>query len=335
MKKIFYLVGILSIILFLGCNKAGTSNNITVSGTIEATEVNIASETAGKIELVKVQEGDIVKPNQLLLTLENKSSEYMVKQSRAVLKAAQAKANEVKKGSRSQQIRQAQDQVQQFIAMRDGAYNAMKNAQDLKVAIEAAAKQGKATSADVLRADGQYEASLSQYNAYSAQVKALKEQVSLLKAGATKEAIAALNAGVEQAKAALDAANYQLSRYRILTPSNGTIIGVNVNPGEWVNPGASVITLTDLNKLWITIFIPEADIGKIKLGQEVKIKVDSFPKENFNGTITKIANEAEFTPKNVQTKEERVKTVFAVKVSIDKTNGKLKPGMPADVEIAY
>lgn len=335
MKKILILVSIFSVFLLYGCNEGTNGNKITVSGTIESTEVNVASETAGKIDAVKVEEGDLVKDKQLLVALENKSAEFMVNQARAALNAAKAKADEVSKGSRSQQIKQAQAQVQQFIAMRDGADKAMKNSLDLKDALEKAVTQGNATSIDILKAEGQYQVALAQYKAYDAQVKAFKEQVSLLKVGATNEAIEAVNAGVEQAKAALDAANYQLSRYRVVSPSEGTIIGVNVNPGEWVNPGASMITISDLNKLWITIYIPEKEIGKIKLGQKVNVKIDSFPNENFIGKITKVANEAEFTPKNVQTKEERVKTVFAVKVSLEKTNGKLKPGMPADVEIAY
>lgn len=335
MKKILILLSLLGGLLIIGCNKDGYNSKIAVSGTIEATEINIASEAAGKIEKVKAQEGTLVKEKQLLVTLENELSEFMVRQAEASLTAAKAKAKEAKKGSRREQIKQAQAQVQQFIAMRDGAYEAMKNSLDLKEAMENAVKQGKATSADVLKAESQYQTALAQYNAYKAQIKGLQAQVSLLKAGATDEALAALNAGVRQAKAALDSARFQLSRYQILAPSNGTIIGINVNPGEWVNPGTSVLTLSDLSKLWITIYVPEKEIGKIKLGQKANIKVDSFPKENFIGTISKIANEAEFTPKNVQTKEERIKTVFAVKVSIENMNGKLKPGMPADVEITY
>jgi HlyD family secretion protein len=109
------------------------------------------------------------------------------------------------------------------------------------------------------------------------------------------------------------------------------VIARNIEPGEVVQAGAPLLRIGNLDQLRITVYIPEDLYGRIKLGQEARVQVDSFPGENFKATVTHIADKAEFTPRNVQTVEGRKSTVFAIELSIDNTDGKLKPGMPADV----
>jgi HlyD family secretion protein len=108
----------------------------------------------------------------------------------------------------------------------------------------------------------------------------------------------------------------------------------NVESGEVVNPGTPVVTVGDIDALWMNVYIPETRTGLVKLGQPVRVSVDSFPGEAFMGSVTFISSESEFTPKTIQTEEERVKLVYRVKVSLENTQQKLKPGMPADAEIA-
>ena len=163
-----------------------------------------------------------------------------------------------------------------------------------------------------------------------AQIAAAQAQVDGLQAGATAEQIAALEAQVEQAQAVLDTLLSQKSRMRVDSPLDGVVVALSAHQGEVAAPGATIATIADLTQVKLTVYLPETQIGQIDLGQPVQVTVDSFPGRTFDGTITHIADSAEFTPRNVATQEERVNLVFAVEVSLDNTDGALKPGMPAD-----
>ena len=155
----------------------------------------------------------------------------------------------------------------------------------------------------------------------------------MTKEGPTKQSIRAAEYRVEQAKAALLSAEKRLSDTTIFAPLSGVILNKNVEPGEILTQGAPVYTIGDLENPWIKVYVKEDKLGLIKLGQAAEVTIDSFPNKFFDGAVTYISPQAEFTPKTVQTKEERVKLVFAVKVSVKNLNGELKPGMPADVRL--
>ena len=125
-----------------------------------------------------------------------------------------------------------------------------------------------------------------------------------------------------------------MSKLAVYAPANGTILARNVEPGEFVQPGATVFTLANLENLTITVYVPEDRYGEISLGQHAVVNVDSFPGETFSAQVTYIADTAEFTPRNVQTVEGRSATVYAIKLKVDDPSGKLKPGMPADVKFS-
>ena len=118
---------------------------------------------------------------------------------------------------------------------------------------------------------------------------------------------------------------------KIYAPADGVILSRVAEEGEVVNPGQVIYTMVDLNKLYIKVYIPEPELGKVKLGQQARVYVDAYPDRYFNGTLTRVYEKAEFTPKNVETKDERVKLVFGAEVSVENPEGLLKPGMPADV----
>jgi HlyD family secretion protein len=143
--------------------------------------------------------------------------------------------------------------------------------------------------------------------------------------------VAAAAANVLAAEAALASAELQLAKAEILAPANGTILYRNIQPGEFVAPGATLLVLAQLDQLTITVYLPEDRYGEVNLGDEAEIEIDSFPGEAFSGSIVRIADEAEFTPRNVQTGEGRRTTVFAIELRLDDSSGRLKPGMPADV----
>lgn len=135
------------------------------------------------------------------------------------------------------------------------------------------------------------------------------------------------------ARAALENVNAAIKYAVIYSPINGILLDRNIEPGEMAFPGSAILTVADLTRTWMYIYVNEVDLGRIKVGQKVIVTVDSFPDKKFEGKVVSISNKAEFTPKTIQTKDERVKLVFAVKVAIDNPDMNLKPGMPADAEI--
>jgi HlyD family secretion protein len=154
-----------------------------------------------------------------------------------------------------------------------------------------------------------------------------------VKAGAMPEEIAVAEAQVRQAEAALASLQVQIDKRVLTAPRNGVITNRPANPGELATPGATLLSLGDLDRVTLTVFIPETQIGRVQVGQTARVEVDAYPGETFKGTVAFIKPEAEFTPKNIQTKEERVNLVFAVKITLDNADHRLKPGMPADAEI--
>jgi len=150
---------------------------------------------------------------------------------------------------------------------------------------------------------------------------------------AAKKSYDATVAQLRQTRAALAASQDRLRDMVITAPVSGVVLRKNSEAGETVAAGAAVYSLGDLESPWIRVYVKEDKLGLVKLGQKAEVMTDSFPKKTYLGTVTMISSEAEFTPKNVQTREERVKLVFALKVSVENENGELKPGMPADVKI--
>ncbi len=174
--------------------------------------------------------------------------------------------------------------------------------------------------------------------AAEAQQAQLQAQLDQLNSGARPEQLAAAQAQIEvaqaqadQSAAAIDVLKVQIDKLTLKSPLTGVIFQRSIEPGEVVMPGASLMTIGDLTNLYIVVYVSESRYGEVKLGQAVQIKVDSFPGQTFTGTVSHIADQAEFTPRNVQTAEGRATTVFAVRVDVTNVNGQLKPGMPADV----
>jgi HlyD family secretion protein len=171
-----------------------------------------------------------------------------------------------------------------------------------------------------------------------ARLRAAEAAVGIAEAGTQeieiqKQALEAARARQRELRAQLEAARTQLSYTEIRSPIDGVVLLKSVETGEVVSPGTPVVTLGDIDALWMNIYIPETQTGLVRLGQPVRVQVDSFPEETFRGEITFISSESEFTPKTIQTQEERVKLVYRVKVSLENVEQKLKPGMPADAEI--
>lgn len=179
----------------------------------------------------------------------------------------------------------------------------------------------------------QADAARAQYHAAQAAVDLARAQVDGVRAGPTDEELAVAEAQVEQAQAQLESAQVVLDKLTLTSPVGGWVLEVTGHPGELAVPGVPLITLADLEQVTLAIYVPENRLGQAQIGQRVEVRVDSFPDRVFIGRVASIASQAEFTPRNVQTAEERVNMVFAVKVVIPNPDHALKPGMPADAVI--
>jgi multidrug resistance efflux pump len=176
----------------------------------------------------------------------------------------------------------------------------------------------------------QANATTAAYRQAEAAVLAAIANLAAVKADPTPEDIAVAQAQVLEAEAVLAALDIRLAKQTLIAPREGLIGRKLVNPGELAAPGAVLLELNDIETVKLTVYIPETQIGRVKIGQKARVYVDAYPGEAFEGTVSFIAHEAEFTPRNVQTPEERVNLVFAVKISLDNADHRLKPGMPAD-----
>lgn len=172
------------------------------------------------------------------------------------------------------------------------------------------------------------------YQSALAQVQVAKAQEGILKAGARTEQIALAQAQVKQAEASLAALQVQRDQHALVAPLAAWVVEQPAHEGETANPGVTLLTLADLSNLTLTVYIAETRVGQVAIGQNVQVYVDAFPGEPFTGHVIFISDKAEFTPKNIQSKEERVNTVFAVKIKLDNPDQRLKPGMPADAILA-
>jgi HlyD family secretion protein len=181
--------------------------------------------------------------------------------------------------------------------------------------------------------NSQINAAWAEYQAAQAAVEVAQAGLETLEAGPTEEEVAVAQAEVARAEAALGVLEVQLEKLTLRSPTGGLVTGRMVQVGEMAVPGTSLITVADLDEVTLTVYIPEDEIGRVKVGQAVEVSVDSFPGKVFEGRVNYIASEAEFTPKNVQTQKERVNMVFAVKVKVPNPEHELKPGMPADAVI--
>ena len=393
--------------LFSTQAQAAAPDPLTASGTIEAVQINVASETGGRVTDVLAKEGERVTAGQTLVQLDDTLLQAQIEQAQTALAAAQAQheaaqANYdlLKAGAQADQIAAAQQQVQAAAAQVSGAEAQLGEVKtSVRSADVAAAEAAVAQAAAQLKVardnhdqttkcysytkpDGKKDsvcpllgtqeeqaraalnAAQQAYDAAQAQLKQVKAgatihqvdaaqaqvaaaqaqqgmaqaQLDQLKAGARPEQLKAAQAALDAAAAQITAAQanvkllqLQQSKLTLTAPANGAILARAIQPGEVALPGATLLTIGQIDSLSIVVYVPEDQYGHITLGQTAQVKVDSFPGETFTATVTYISDQAEFTPRNVQTSEERATTVYAVKLSIDNAAGKLKPGMPADV----
>jgi HlyD family secretion protein len=293
------------------------SSSILATGTIEATTVDLNLKAAGTIKTLAFKEGDAVKQNQPLAELTRSDLAAQRERDALAVAEAQDKVNDLVSGARDQEIKAATASLNIAKINLD---NANLDLERVKKLFEAGAVSQQELDQAQLNSDLKKN-----------QLDAAQAALSLLQAGTRPAQISGAEAEVERTKAVLKASESMLDDLKINSPIDGIVLSRNYEPGEFVAMGVSLGTIADLNHLWIKVYIPTDDLPMIKLGQKVHFTV-SGNSTQYIGTVSNIASQGEFTPKTIQTKQERTNVVFAVKITVDDNqNSALKPGMPADV----
>ncbi|MGO9144915.1 MAG: HlyD family secretion protein [Desulfomonilia bacterium] len=332
MKK--SIVIIIFITLLLGVSvlvyyaqQRSTNGGMYYSGTIEAIESNLAFQASGHVTIIQAEEGKAVNKGQVLAELDNTEFQSRLEQANASLDKAIKEKEQLEEllGIYTDTLPEDVKRAEANVAV---ARNTMLDAQKNIIRYEDLFKKGVIAEQerDTIRLG--FENAQSKLNESEAALKQAKSN--LKKIDTTKKDIESAQAAIDLAKATLDQARIQLGYTKLIAPYSGIITSRNVEPGEVVSPGREVITMSDLSRVDLKIFVDETDIAKVKPGGKVEVKVDTFKDKVFTGWVSYVSPDAEFTPKIIQTKKERVKLVYLVKVSVSNPDYELKTGMPAD-----
>jgi len=387
MKKIILIVVVIAAlgaggILAYRSLHPEVTNRIVISGNIELTQVDIAFKTSGRLIERRVNEGDPVQKGMVIARLDQEQLLHQRETAEAALGTAQAQLAEsisalkwqretmqADMQLRNADLSAAQSQLQQ---LKNGSRP--QEIQESQAAVAAAQSQYDQAKKDWDRAQTLYkndDISTSQYDQFHARfegadanLKQVKEHAGLVQAGPRSETIESASAQVERARASLRVGqanaietkrreqdivarqsdierakaqialiDSQMADTIAVSPINGMVLVKAADVGEILAPGTSVVTVGDIEHPWLRAYIREQDLGRVKIGDKVKVTTDSYRDKVYDGHISYISSEAEFTPKQIQTSEERVKLVYRVKIDVDNPRHELKSNMPADAEI--
>ncbi|GAB6181174.1 efflux RND transporter periplasmic adaptor subunit [Desulfotomaculum defluvii] len=312
------LVALLGLAGFLGFQHLENQEeaSITASGTLEVTKVELSAKLPGTIGTLSVDAGEKVNKGQLVSQIiRNDLVAQKERDALGVLKT-EAQLKDLTSGAREQEINEADSYVKIAQAAYDKALVDYQRGQTLWQETAISQEQIEKLQTDLVIKENQ--------------LASAKAKLSLVEAGNRPETIKATQMELERSRAVLKASEALLADTKVFSPINGTVLSKNREPGEFVQAGTSLVTVADLADMWLRVYLPTDDLPKIKLGQRVYFTV-SGSSVRYQGVIEEIASQGEYTPKTIQTQKERANIVYGVKIRVSKSDGSLKPGMPADV----
>jgi HlyD family secretion protein len=308
---------LLTALALAACGRSREPGLIVASGHVEATEVVVSTKVAGTIESLAVDEGSVVHRGQELARIDTTDLRLALDAARAERAQADAELRLRLSGSRPEDVREAQAQVARAEADLDGAARDLERMQGLLAAGSGTtkARDDARTRRDVARAA----------------LDAARERLERLEAGFRKEEKDAARARLKAAEARIAQLEQQVKDALVTSPVGGVVTEKLAERGELAARGTGIVVVTDLDAPWLNVYVSETDLGRIRLGQEAQVTTDDG--QTRKGRVSFVASQAEFTPKNVQTRDERVKLVYRIKVALANEDGLFKPGMPAEARL--
>lgn len=294
-------------------------SEMKLSGNIEAHESLVGFKVAGRIAELPVEEGQSVKAGQLLARLDTDDYRQQVAMDDAALHVRDRQLELALAGSRQQDVQAAYQSVLDARADLEQKQKDFERFDALYKKDEIPAQSRDLAQTNVIRA--------------KATLARLEQMYSELQEGTRKEEIAVDHANARDARENLKMSRIRLSYATLTSPFTGVILVRQAELGEVVAPATPVVTVADLDHIWVRVYLPETDLGRVRWGQDVAVRTDTYPGKTYRGHVSFISSEAEFTPKSVQTDRERVTLVYRVKVDVENPGYELKPGMPADVYV--
>jgi HlyD family secretion protein len=302
------------------CRTQADPDTLLVSGTVEAVETELGAEVAGVLKERPVREGDEVGQGQVVARIDPSMYLARLAEARAALREAEAMLALSLEGFRKEEILAALNGVSEMEASLENAEANLRRSEDLF-------SQGVVSKFDLDEARRAADVS-------RARLKSAEENYRKLSSGLRTEDIEAARARVERSRAAVEQARLDVLRTEVRSPRPGVVTQAIREPGEFVIVGTPILTIADLTgDIYCWVYLSERELSWVRLGDEVSAKIDAYPDHRFRGKVAFISREAEFTPRNVQTREDRVNLVFAVKISLANPDGSLKVGLPIDVEL--
>ncbi len=302
----------------VGCGN-GHKGTLEASGTLEAVEVKVSAKVPGQVQLLYVDEGSQVKQGDTLAILDHSTQDIQLRQAEAGVALADAQYQLLVHGARAEDIQQAEDALKQLESSSKVAETDYKRMKDLYASKSISKKQ--------------FDDAESRHTIAQAQLNSARESLKKMKSFARPEDLEAALARLNQAKASADLLRKQIADSYVVAPVAGTVTNKPVEVGELVGAGTPIVTISRLETLNLMIYVSDTELGKVKLNGTADIVIDTYPDKTFQGRVIYISPIAEFTPKNVQTKEDRTKLVFGVKLEVENKEGILKAGMPADAYV--
>lgn len=316
-----YLIVSLFILLHLiaGCGDGNDGKQIEASGNIEATNITVSAKVSGEIIQILKDEGAIINKGDTVLIIDPETLELRLAEATAMMEYAEAQYKLLKNGAREEDINQSKENLKQTEIN-------LELAEKNKERMINLFKSKSITKKQYDDAIASYQIALAQYNAATHSLNKIKN---LARPEELKQAEANLKRNIANVKLI----QKNLNDCYVTSPVDGFIVKKFIEPGETGGMMSSLFQVSNLNKVNLFIYVSETNLGKVKLGQTANVYVDTYPDKSYSGEVIYISPEAEFTPKNIQTKEERTKLVFRVKIKVDNPELDLKDGMPADVVI--
>jgi len=315
-----------------GCGPEAPADRVRASGSVEATEVQVSSQVGGRLVDLKVAEGDRVAPGQTIAQIDTTDTDLALRRARADRDQAAAQLSLLEAGSRVEDIRQAEAQVSSAEADTVGARDDLAAAETDLVRFETLLKTNSGSQKQRDDAATRRDLALSRLQAAGERTRAAREVLLRLQRGARPQEIAAARARVAASDAQIATLEQNIKDATVVAPVGGIVTQKLADAGEILAPRTPIVTVVDLDHAWANIYIDEPLVPRIRLGQAATIFTDAGG-PGLSGTVTFVSPKAEFTPRNVQTAEERSKLVYRIKVSVDNAKGILKQGMPVEADV--